>query len=56
MKKTFKKLQLSKETLWTLAASRLAEVGGASPAPYDPISNQPEQCTGASCIPRNCTG
>jgi hypothetical protein len=56
MKKKLKKLELSKETLRTLAASRLADVGGASPLPLDPVSNQPEQCTGASCVPRNCTG
>jgi hypothetical protein len=55
MKKTLKKLHLSKETLWNLATARLTEIGGASPE-ADTVTYWPEQCTAASCIPRNCTG
>jgi hypothetical protein len=55
MKKQMKKLELSKETLRNLEAVRLAEGGGESgPAPVDTITYWPEQCTGGSCIPRNC--
>lgn len=60
MKKKMKKLALSKETLRHLGSAKLAEAHGGTATVdtatgYDPISNQPEQCTGASCIPRNCT-
>jgi hypothetical protein len=49
MKKKVKKLELSKETLRTLGEAHLAEAGGASPAPADPISYLPEQCSRATC-------
>jgi len=57
MKKKTKKLVLAKETVRNLA--QLAEAwgggGGAeTTAPADTVTYWPEQCTGGSCIPRNC--
>ena len=51
MKKLVKKLVLAKETVSPLADTR---GGGDGPAPVDTITYWPEQCTGGSCLPRNC--
>ena len=53
MKKQMKKLEISKETLRILEAVT-AGGGEDTVAPADTITYWPEQCTGGSCIPRNC--